>query len=606
MPANPAFIPITISVPANESYKLRLAPYFNEVCKFYGAYESTPRKNNNGIHIKSTTLITCYYENGNSFNCDIYSLKGKNALGTDFYTSFQTTLYNMTNTGWAEQATNGFIVVATEDNTQVTIASSIPIYGHVGEPSLTINLDRGEVYLAVPNRTTVPPNGNALPPDWSVRAGVDHLAGTHVTTNGKNVAITLYDDSMKSLVDACYDDAGDQTIPTTIIGNEYIALRGQLCRSNPSIKVGTAYQSSGINQNDTIQERLYILGTADNDSVFINGIFYSTMSASQTVLYKIPNNIPYVHIRSKFNCYVWQITGFGCEMGNAILPPINKCTGSLDVGFTRSSSDGFYLNIIVRRGAESGFLLNGIPTAVIDLSSFVPVLGDSNWRIARLGPFSTSQILLNKAYLLSNTINTFHLGIINGSRNTGSRFGYFSDFNASDVVAFNTSNGLRSYSGTKGDQIQLVINGGNNITWFPSTYLDNPNIATPIATPFENITYTVTSGNWCGISDTSSIQIEVIDPSKIEFIKDSSNDVFVKVNPNPFSNTVDICYTLPTESKTQIRIFVANGELAYSSGLVNKATGTYCENINTNSFKSGSYIIQLLANEKVYYVKAIK
>ncbi len=516
MPVELAFVPITFTLPANTAYKLSLNAQRPLICKQYGNYEGVLGKNNNGIHIKSSSLITCYYENGNSNNCDIFALKGRNSLGSEFYTSFQTTYYNMTDDAWTEQATNGFIVVATEDNTQVTINSPIAIYGHPAGLPFTINLDRGEVYQAVPEITTVPPNGSKTP-DWSGRAGVDHTGGAYVTTNGKAVAITLFDDSMKSIVDGCYDLAGDQTIPTTIIGTEYIAMRGQLSRSGAAVKVRSEYQTAGMNQYDTIQERIYILGTSNGDSVFINGVFYSKINKSQTIVYKIPNSIPFVHIRTKQKSYVYQITGFGCEMGGAILPPTNKCTGSLDVGFSRSSTDGFFLNIMVRRGGEAGFLLNGVATALIPAAAFSTVPGDTNWSVARLGPFNTVQIPLNTAQLLSNSIDIFHLGVINGGKSTGTRFGYFSDYNEFKLTAFNTSTGTRNYRGCKGDALQLVINGGNDITWSPAKYLSDPYSATPEAKPMETMRYVVSAGYWCDIHDSTSITVEISNPVEANF-----------------------------------------------------------------------------------------
>ena len=44
--------------------------------------------------------------------------------------------------------------------------------------------------------------------------------------------------------------------------------------------------------------------------------------------------------------HIFHITGFGCELGGAIIPSI-KCTGSKSISVTRASSTGsFFLNVL--------------------------------------------------------------------------------------------------------------------------------------------------------------------------------------------------------------------------------------------------------------------
>lgn len=49
-----------------------------------------------------------------------------------------------------------------------------------------------------------------------------------------------------------------------------------------------------------------------------------------------------------------------------------------------------------------------------------------------------------------------------------------------------------SLSICRGSSVQLSSSGADTYLWTPSTYLDNPNIPNPIATPLEDITYTLT------------------------------------------------------------------------------------------------------------------
>ncbi|RYY26393.1 MAG: PKD domain-containing protein [Sphingobacteriaceae bacterium] len=73
---------------------------------------------------------------------------------------------------------------------------------------------------------------------------------------------------------------------------------------------------------------------------------------------------------------------------------------------------------------------------------------------------------------------------------------------------------------------------GNNITykWTPATGLNNPNIARPVATPQDDITYrlTVTSADSCSATDTVSIRILKIPiiPNTFTPNSDGTNDVW--------------------------------------------------------------------------------
>ncbi len=61
-----------------------------------------------------------------------------------------------------------------------------------------------------------------------------------------------------------------------------------------------------------------------------------------------------------------------------------------------------------------------------------------------------------------------------------------------------------------GGSIQLMATGGfNTYVWTPSTGLDNPNIANPLASPVETTTYTVTSSNGvCDLETTLTVEVD--------------------------------------------------------------------------------------------------
>ena len=57
--------------------------------------------------------------------------------------------------------------------------------------------------------------------------------------------------------------------------------------------------------------------------------------------------------------------------------------------------------------------------------------------------------------------------------------------------------------------LQLTATGGTNYVWVPATYLNNPNIASPVSNPQNNITYTVNVSNEKGCFDTDTINVKV-------------------------------------------------------------------------------------------------
>ena len=89
------------------------------------SYLETPANTiaNNGIRIISTAKISVYYDvvgtssAGRIQNTEIFVLKGRYAMGQKFYTPIQNSLTNASD----ENGYSGFDIVATEDNTTVTI-----------------------------------------------------------------------------------------------------------------------------------------------------------------------------------------------------------------------------------------------------------------------------------------------------------------------------------------------------------------------------------------------------------------------------------------------------------------------------------------------------
>jgi gliding motility-associated-like protein len=336
-----------------------------------------------GLKIESTSPITAYYEVGSPWNSDIFTLKGKNSLGNKFIIPGQD-FYN-NSSEYSPTPTSSFDIVATSNNTVVKVRPSQPIFGHVGDTLIVIKLNAGETY-SFRKLTTF---------------ASDNPIGTIVEST-KPIAITLKDDSV--INGGCRDMLGDQLVPVEVAGTEYVVLRGFL----------------------TSQEYIFVTAIEDDTDLFFNdsAVPRATLRRGQVFRYAVTT--PSTYIRSGKAVYVFHVTGFGCEMGMAILPSIN-CKGSTQIGFSRTTDEFFGLNILVRKEGIAGFRLNG-STALVPASAFTSVPGSQDkWYTAQLS-FSTGQIAVGQASLISNTGNSFQIGIINGNAATTCKYGYFSAF----------------------------------------------------------------------------------------------------------------------------------------------------------------------------------
>lgn len=380
-PANPGFTPIVTPIPANSTATVNLSAFLAQV-------ETAPPNTvlNTGLRITATAPVGAYYEVVSAqclCNPEIFALKGQNALGTDFYVPFQNYLNNGNYTPVPYAV---MIVVATEDNTSVTITPTQALVGHPAGLPFTIQLNQGQTWAGMAT------SQNAAA----------HPGGTRITSN-RPIAVTMSDDLLSGApFGGCADLLGDQIVPTWRVGDEYIIMKGAL--NGP--------------------DRIFIVGIQNGTTITLGGAPSGTVNAGQTASLDITQ--PSTYLQTSSPVYVLHMSGFGCEVGGAILPPI-VCTGSTQLGFTRSTQEQFALNLMTRAGNESGFTLNG-NAALIPAGAFAPVPNSGGEWVSAQIYFSTAQIPQGSGNIIANSLGKFHMGIIHGSGSSGTRYGYFSDF----------------------------------------------------------------------------------------------------------------------------------------------------------------------------------
>ncbi len=377
VPADLTFKPVIVNISLNSSQTIDLTPFLDVI-------ENRPGNIilNKGLRIQATNSITAYYEVYTSCQCnpEIFALKGQNALGTEFYTPFQNSLDNRAD------AISSFDIVATENNTRITITPSNDIVGHGANNPFTIVLNKGQTFSAVA---------------VSIIAA-SHLGGSHIVSD-KPIAVTVKDDSL--VLSTCQDLVGDQIVPIINIGKKYIVVKGFLYTD----------------------DKVFVMAVEDNTELFFDGSITSiaTINHAETFAYDLSKST--LFIESSKPVYVTHLSGFGCELGMPLLPSI-ACTGSSQIGFTRSSDEFFGLILLTKKQNQSYFSINGSNTLVQPgLFAAVPGTND-DWVYATIS-FSTAQIASGSGNIISNSNGVFHLGLIIGRETGGCRYGYFSAFN---------------------------------------------------------------------------------------------------------------------------------------------------------------------------------
>lgn len=386
--------------------------YSHQLAHLVDSLESKPADQvlRTGFKITSDELITVVYDfvsdlvtitPGTPNNPETYSLKGTNGMGTEFVTPFQTLWNNRVLTadnsgdGTITQPKQFFSVVATKDSTTIWISPRCAVLGgHPANVTYSVFLPKaGNVYTcenAVMN-TSVPGNS---------------LSGSIVVSD-KPVSVTINDDSVNpSGGGGCFDLMGDQIVPTDVIGNEYIVNRGFL--------------NAGSN------ESIFIVPSENFTTVTVNDGAVNTYILNQGETRQYSIDQPLTYISSDKPVYLIHMSGYGCELGIAILPPLN-CAGSDQVSFARNNTQQFLLNILCKAGTEGAFALNGNP-ALVPAAAFSPVPGTAGaWMGAQIS-YNTTDVPVNTANLITNSMDLFSLGVINGGPSTGCLYHYMSSF----------------------------------------------------------------------------------------------------------------------------------------------------------------------------------
>ncbi len=396
VPANGSFTPIVVNIAAFDSARIVLTA-------FKAQLETRPTNTiaNTGLHVTASAPVTARYEVANNDNADMWMLQGPNAAGQEFIIPLQkhAPFNNEASFAAPHQAFASFDAVGTQNDTLVTIYSPVPIDGHPALQQFSLTLNRGQTYSAAYTGS-----------NWSLPS--THPSGA-VLIADKPVVVSIKDDSIHNPSGGCYNLVGDQLVPVSALGLEYVAIKGAL--------------------NNTGDESVVLVATQNNTQITINGAAAPTITLFSGEYYRYDmdylsgsaDNAVYLHASKPV--YATHYSGFGCQMGMALLPPLDRA-GSRAVDVVRSDAQTFYIFVLVPSAAVNGFSISGAGTATINPALFVTVPGTSGtWKVARI-PYNTTEIPVDVPLHISNSIDRFILGVLTGGAASGARYGYVSDF----------------------------------------------------------------------------------------------------------------------------------------------------------------------------------
>lgn len=421
-PANPLFQPITVHLNSFDFHSIDLT-------SFESILETAPENTvtNYGLKVISTSKIATYYQLCDP-NSEIYTLKGRNALGTHFIVPMQNTVQ----LGYYYPEPRSSIeIVATQDNTTVTIIPGNAISGSNAD-TIVVVLNAGQTY--------------------SIRSvgisAADHLGNTVIISDNP-IAVNSTDDSVYHSGTGAADLSADQIVPIDYAGNLFVSIWAEQIYD---------------------YETATIFPTQDNTQIFIDGstIPVATINIGQQYVYHHSVNMsaPITMIRTDKPVLVWQLSGYQSEMGATLLPAL-ECTGSREVVYGRSNySTTIVAYIITETVNISDFSVQcSNSSATLTAADFTPVPYDTTWSYC-LKDFS-SDVNNGSVLRVSNFSGKFHLGVLDYGGGTTS-LGYFCAYNNGGRIVFTQDEGqcLHSevdltYFADEVDSIQFVTPSGS-------------------------------------------------------------------------------------------------------------------------------------------------
>ena len=279
-------------------------------------------------------------------HAEMVTSKGKAALGTKFYSVNTQMYYNYSIANFMTA------IMATEDNTQVTVSGYNPIVqfsnGTTGttNPTLTFTLNKGRSYIIE---------------GWNSANNFDSFIGAKIISN-KPISVTNGNYNGNYVTTGSYDGSDnilDQSVPVERLGNTFAIIKGNGAIGNT-------------------MEGAMVVATEDNTSIYVNNETTPLTTINAGQYYRISENKFInqggtghynMYIQTTKNAYVFQLLG-GIAGNNATegfnyIPPLNcflpKKIDEIGHINLNPGPAPTKLNIVTQTGAAITATSNGTP-----------------------------------------------------------------------------------------------------------------------------------------------------------------------------------------------------------------------------------------------------
>ncbi|MFC0878393.1 Ig-like domain-containing protein, partial [Saccharicrinis sp. FJH2] len=277
--------------------------------------------------------------------------KGKVAAGLDFYTGHIYTVY-----GENARPRNHFVsIMATEDNTQITISNPDAKYLDHTTNSFTITLNQYQSYVVADEINLHTWTGS--PYDAANIINANAINGSHITSDKPIVVNT--GSWLGGGSSTVQDIGGDQIVPVEYVGKEYAINKGR---------------------GSTLNEKALIVATANNTTISVNGAIITTLSNAGDHIFLDDSYFTasgLMYVESSEPVYVYQTLGADnsdAAIGMSFIPPLNCMANTkvnipfatqmiADVDMADPNGNSPILSLVTKAG--SNFTVNGTGISTI-------------------------------------------------------------------------------------------------------------------------------------------------------------------------------------------------------------------------------------------------
>ncbi|WP_282016342.1 tandem-95 repeat protein [Marinifilum flexuosum] len=425
---------------------------------------------------------------------DLLTSKGTTGLGTDFYSG-----HMRSETGTYDNYNGHFIsVMATENNTNITFSNPRVKFSNRSQNTFTESLQKGQsVVIGVSINQLKNQNKN-----------LNHVNGTHISSN-KPIAVSSGSWCATGHLRAQGNgrDIGfDQLVPTDVVGQEYILIKGE-----------------GVSTGPKYNERALIVATEANTTVTYyynkrrnngsNRLITKTKILNSPGSYYFTGHDEFIssvdknlYINADKKIFVYQ-TLSGADKnqtaGLCFIPPL-KCTADKEVTIAYADKlSSLTVSPVLKLVTQSGsqIQLNGVDLQNVN-NYRRNVANNTHWESYNIPKSELQRLVYNggsdQIYKVSST-GALNVMLAVQSGNVGGG-GYFSGFG--DIPQVNQSPDIAE-QGLCGDNVVLTASGFTSYNWYKdgSLIADENNSTYQPNSPGR---YKVTGLSPCGDSDTES------------------------------------------------------------------------------------------------------